>query len=91
MGRVKFVLLFLVLLPVFGMAESAQDSWDILKGWWEGELMQEWAESGVNSALMVPIADRWGCPEGTRFRPRAGERTKCTISPFFEIKRGIPI
>jgi hypothetical protein len=31
MGRVKPVLLFLVLVPVFGMAQSAQDSWDNLK------------------------------------------------------------
>jgi len=31
MERVKPVLLFLVLVPVFGMAQSAQDSWDNLK------------------------------------------------------------
>src|ERR1019366_7230214 len=31
MGRVKPVLLFLILVPVFGMAQSAQDSWDTLK------------------------------------------------------------
>jgi hypothetical protein len=31
MERVKPVLLFLVLVPVLGMAQSAQDSWDTLK------------------------------------------------------------
>jgi hypothetical protein len=31
MGRVKIALLFLVLLPVFGMAQSTKDSWDNLK------------------------------------------------------------
>ena len=31
MGRVKPALLFLVLVPVFGMAQSAKDSWDNLK------------------------------------------------------------
>jgi hypothetical protein len=31
MKRVKPVLLFLVLVPVFGMAQSATDSWDNLK------------------------------------------------------------
>jgi hypothetical protein len=31
MGRSKPLLLFLVLVPVFGMAQSAKDSWDNLK------------------------------------------------------------
>jgi hypothetical protein len=40
MERVKPVLLFLFLIPVFGLAQSAQDSWDNLKQLRPGEKIE---------------------------------------------------
>ena len=40
MERVKPVLLFLVLVPVFGMAQSAKDSWDNLRQLRPGEKVE---------------------------------------------------
>ena len=34
----------------------------VYSGLGEGEVLQKWAESGVISAVMVRIADRWGRP-----------------------------
>jgi hypothetical protein len=48
MRRVKPVLLFLVLVPVFAVAQSAQDSWDNLKELRPGQKIQV-----VNSKMMT--------------------------------------
>lgn len=40
MGRVKSALLFFILVPLLGMAQSAQDSWDNLKQLRPGEKIE---------------------------------------------------